>query len=52
MRQEHNKLIRDHIPKIIRKAVRECEIETMSQSEEHQAKLNKLIEFAIISSRS
>ena len=46
MRQEHNKLIRDRIPKIIRQAGRECKIETMSQSKYHQALLNKLIEEA------
>ena len=46
MRQEHNKLIRDCIPKIIRQAGRECKIETMSQSEYHQALLKKLIEEA------
>ncbi|MDJ0746187.1 MAG: nucleoside triphosphate pyrophosphohydrolase [Xenococcaceae cyanobacterium MO_167.B27] len=46
MRQEHNKLIRDRIPEIIRQAGRECEIETMSQSEYHQALLNKLVEEA------
>ena len=46
MHQEHNKLIRDRIPKIIRQAGRECEIKTMSQSEYHQALLNKLIEEA------
>lgn len=37
MRQEHNKLIRDRIPEIIRQARRECEVETMSRSEYYQA---------------
>jgi predicted house-cleaning noncanonical NTP pyrophosphatase (MazG superfamily) len=46
MRQEHNKLIRDRIPEIIRQAGRECEIKTMSQSEYYQALLNKLVEEA------
>ncbi len=46
MRQEHNKLIRDRIPEIIRQAGRECEVKTMSQSEYHQALLNKLVEEA------
>lgn len=46
MRQEHNKLIRDRIPEIIRKAGRECEVETMAQTEYHQALLNKLVEEA------
>ena len=46
MRQEHNKLIRDLIPEIIRKAGRECEVKTMSQSEYHQALLDKLLEEA------
>lgn len=46
MRQEHNKLIRDHIPEIIRKAGRECEVETMTQTDYHQALLNKLVEEA------
>ncbi len=46
MRQEHNKLIRERIPEIIRQAGRECEVKTMSQSEYHQALLNKLVEEA------
>ena len=46
MRQEYNKLIRDRIPEIICKAGRECEVKTMSQSEYHQALLNKLVEEA------
>lgn len=46
MRQEHNKLIRDCIPEIIRQAGRECEVKTMSESEYHQALLNKLVEEA------
>jgi predicted house-cleaning noncanonical NTP pyrophosphatase (MazG superfamily) len=44
--QEHNKLIRDRIPEIIRQAGRECEVQIMSQSEYHQALLDKLIEEA------
>ena len=46
MRQEHNKLIRDRIPEIIRQAGRECEVETMSLKDYHQALLNKLVEEA------
>ena len=46
MRQEHNKLIRDRIPEIIRQAGREFEVKTMSQHEYHQALLNKLVEEA------
>ena len=46
MRQEHNKLIRDRIPEIIRQAGRECEVKTMSQLEYHQALLDKLVEEA------
>lgn len=44
MRQEHNKLIRDRIPEIIRQTGRKCEVETMSQTDYHQALLNKLVE--------
>ena len=47
MRQEHNKLIRDRIPEIIRQAGREYEIQTMSTADYHQALLDKLIEEAI-----
>ena len=46
MPQEHNKLIRDRIPEIIRQTGRKCEVEMMSQSEYHQALLDKLIEEA------
>lgn len=46
MRQEHNKLIRDRIPEIIRQAGREYEVQIISQSEYHQALLDKLIEEA------
>lgn len=46
MRQEHNKLIRDRIPEIIRQAERECKVETISQPEYHQALLKKLVEEA------
>jgi len=46
VRQEHNKLIRDRIPEIIRQTGRKCEVETMSRSEYYQALLNKLIEEA------
>lgn len=46
MRQEHNKLIRDFIPKIICQAGRGCEVKTMSKPEYHQALLDKLIEEA------
>ena len=46
MRQEHNKLIRDHIPEIIRQAGREYEVKTMLQPEYHRALLDKLVEEA------
>lgn len=46
MRQEHNKLIRDRIPEIIRQSGREYEIQTMSQPEYHRALLDKLVEEA------
>jgi predicted house-cleaning noncanonical NTP pyrophosphatase (MazG superfamily) len=46
MRQEHNKLIRDRISEIIRQTGKEYEVETMSQTDYHQALLNKLIEEA------
>ena len=46
MPQEHNKLIRDRIPEIIRQTGRKCEVKKMSQSEYHQALLDKLIEEA------
>lgn len=46
MRLEHNKLIRDRIPEIIRQAGRQCEVETMLQTDYHQALLNKLVEEA------
>lgn len=46
MRQEHNKLIRDRIPEIIRQAGRECEVKTMSGADYQQALLDKLIEEA------
>ncbi len=46
MRQEHNKLIRDRIPEIIRQAGGECEVKTMSQEGYHQALLKKLVEEA------
>lgn len=46
MRQKHNKLIRDRIPEIIRQTGRKCGVETMSQTDYHQALLDKLIEEA------
>lgn len=46
MRQKYNKLIRDRIPEIIHQAGKQCEVETMSQTDYHQALLNKLIEEA------
>ena len=46
MRQKHNKLIRDHIPEIICQTGQKCGVETMSQTDYHQALLNKLIEEA------
>lgn len=46
MRQEHNKLIRDLIPEIIRQTGREFEVQTMTQPEYHRALLDKLVEEA------
>jgi hypothetical protein len=34
VRQEHNKLIRDRIPEIIRQAGRECEVQIIEQKDE------------------
>jgi predicted house-cleaning noncanonical NTP pyrophosphatase (MazG superfamily) len=46
MRKEYNKLIRDHIPDLIRKEGRDCEVITMSKGEFRQALLQKLTEEA------
>lgn len=44
MRQEHNKLVRDGIPGIIRQAGNQCEVVLMSEAEFSQALLEKLLE--------
>ena len=44
MRQEHNKLVRDRIPEIIRKSGIECQAVTLSEIEYRQALRQKLIE--------
>ncbi len=46
MRQEHNKLVRDRIPEIIRKSGIECQTVTLSEIEYRQALRQKLIEEA------
>ncbi|MGL5083946.1 MAG: nucleoside triphosphate pyrophosphohydrolase [Microcoleaceae cyanobacterium] len=46
MRQEYNKLVRDHIPDLIRKAGHECNTVTLSEAEYRQALRNKLLEEA------
>lgn len=46
MRQEHNKLVRDYIPQIIRQAGNQCEVVTMSEAELTQALREKLLEEA------
>ncbi len=46
MRQEHNKLVRDSIPDIIRQAGNQCEVATMSEAEFRQALREKLLEEA------
>jgi len=44
MRQEHNKLVRDFIPGIIRQAGNQCEVAVMSEAEFRQALREKLLE--------
>jgi predicted house-cleaning noncanonical NTP pyrophosphatase (MazG superfamily) len=46
MRQEHNKLVRDLIPEIIRQAGRQCDSIILSESEYRQALRDKLLEEA------
>ncbi|MEB3342505.1 nucleoside triphosphate pyrophosphohydrolase [Okeania sp.] len=46
MRQEYNKLVRDHMPEIIRKSGIECETVTLSEREYQQALRQKIIEEA------
>lgn len=46
MRQEHNKLVRDGIPEIIRQAGKQCEVTLMSEVEFRQALREKLLEEA------
>lgn len=46
MREEYDKLVRDRIPAIIRRAGRQCEMVTMSGAEYRQALLSKLVEEA------
>lgn len=46
MRQEHNKLVRNGIPEIIRQSGNQCEVETMSEAELRQALREKLLEEA------
>ena len=44
MRQEHNKLVRDFIPDIIRQAGNQCEVAIMSEVEFQHALRDKLLE--------
>lgn len=46
MRQEYNKLVRDHIPDLIRESGGQCDIVQLSEVEYHQALRDKLIEEA------
>ncbi len=46
MRQEHNKLVRDRIPQIIRQAGNQCEVVTMSEAEFNKGLREKLLEEA------
>ncbi len=46
MRQEHNKLVRNGIPEMIRQAGNECEVVIMSETELTQALREKLLEEA------
>ncbi len=44
MRREHNKLVRDRIPEIIRQDGRQCEIRVLSEEDYVQALKEKLVE--------
>jgi predicted house-cleaning noncanonical NTP pyrophosphatase (MazG superfamily) len=46
MRQEHNKLVRDRIPDIIRQARKQCAVHPMTEVEFSQALREKLVEEA------
>jgi predicted house-cleaning noncanonical NTP pyrophosphatase (MazG superfamily) len=46
MRKEHNKLVRDFIPEMIRNDGRACEVEIMKDNEYRQALLRKIVEEA------
>ncbi|MCT7951185.1 nucleoside triphosphate pyrophosphohydrolase [Ancylothrix sp. C2] len=46
MKKEYKKLVRDRIPEIIREAGRDCEIETLSETQYRLALRDKLIEEA------
>jgi predicted house-cleaning noncanonical NTP pyrophosphatase (MazG superfamily) len=46
MRQEHNKLVRDYIPQIIRQSGHQCDIAILSEAEFSQALREKLLEEA------
>jgi predicted house-cleaning noncanonical NTP pyrophosphatase (MazG superfamily) len=46
MRKEYNKLVRDHIPEIIRQDGRQCGVEVMPEDEYVRALKDKLIEEA------
>ena len=46
MHQEHNKLVRDGIPEIIRQSGNRCEVAIMSEAELRQALREKLLEEA------
>lgn len=46
MRQEHNKLVRDLIPEMIRKSGHQCDTIILSESEYRQALRDKLLEEA------
>jgi len=46
MRQEHNKLVRDYIPQIIRQSGHQCNITILSEAEFSQALREKLLEEA------
>ena len=46
MRRDYDKLVRDHIPEIIRQAGCECEVVVMSEEEYRQALGKKLVEEA------
>ncbi len=46
MRQEYNKLVRDHIPTLIQESGCQCDTIQLSETEYHQALRDKLIEEA------